>query len=60
MEDGLFDYERRDMIEAVRRDMHAEEERASTDPQWREWHMENVRKDKRILDVVNPKRHAWQ
>jgi hypothetical protein len=57
---GLFGYEKTAMVDAIRRDMHAEEEKANTDPQWRDWHLENVRIDKRILDTVNPKHTQWK
>lgn len=46
------------LIEAVRRDMRHELERAGTDHEWAEVHRMNARHDVTLLEVLNPKHAA--
>lgn len=51
----LYSHEREYLLEALRRDMRAESERAGTDPEWSGYHAENARHDLRLLETLNPK-----
>lgn len=43
------------LADAVRRDMHAEEQRIVTDSVWAEDHRINARLDRDLLEVLKPK-----
>ena len=54
----LMQHEVEALLAALRRDMRAEEDAAAADPQWADWHRNNARLDKRLLETLNPKREA--
>jgi hypothetical protein len=57
--DNLMIYERQCLIDALRRDMRAEEQLVHTDPYWAQWHEQNARRSRDLLEQLNPK-HASQ
>lgn len=53
--DVLMGYEVGYLLEALRRDARAEEERALADPEWATVHRFNARQDRHLLELLNPK-----
>lgn len=53
----LMTCELEDLLDALRRDMRAEERQARSDPELADHHLANVRRVKRILEVLRPKVH---
>lgn len=51
----IFEYEKEALLEALRRDLRTEQEKAQRSTQHREWHIGNVRYAKRLLEVLNPR-----
>jgi hypothetical protein len=54
----LAQYQITYICDALRRDMHEEERRASTDKAWAEYHASNARHNKDLLEILNPKTFA--
>lgn len=52
---NLMQHEKLVVIEALRRDMRAEEALAFSDPRWEYLHKSNARRDKSVLEYINPK-----
>jgi len=50
----LFAHERLALREALRRDECRELKRAATDPEWADWHKQNARFSRRLLELVEP------
>lgn len=51
----LPDYMIERIVDAVRRDMRHEEERAATDKEWADVHKQYARQDRDLLQALNPK-----
>lgn len=56
----LNGYEIADVVDALRRDMRAELDRVITEPQWADDHAYNARRDKALLEQLNPKSYTIQ
>ncbi|MFK3741611.1 hypothetical protein [Massilia sp. TN1-12] len=54
--DMLYSHELGALLEAVRRDMQAQEILAVANRLYADWHIKNVRESRRLLEVLNPKR----
>ena len=50
----LFMHERLALSEMLRRDECRELKRATTDPRWADWHQQNARLYRRLLDLIDP------
>lgn len=48
----LFAYERRALCAALYRDQCRELQRATTDPEWTDWHEQNAHLSKRLLVLI--------
>lgn len=53
--DGLFGFEREALLEALRRDLRAEQEKFERGGMYRDYHFSNVRMTTRLLEVLNPR-----
>lgn len=54
----LADYEFENLLKAIRRDMHCEQDRANTDKEWASVHRMNARNDVHLLEILNPKQRG--
>jgi hypothetical protein len=51
----IFKHEFEALLEALRRDLRTEQEKAQGDTRHREWHLGNVRYAMRLLEILNPR-----
>lgn len=52
---SLTNHEMSDVLAALRRDMRHESDLVASDPEWADWHRQNARRDKSLLQLLNPK-----
>lgn len=51
----IFEHEMEALLEALRRDLRTEQEKAQRGAQYREQHIGNVRYAMRLLELLNPR-----
>lgn len=51
----IFPHEYGELLEALRRDMRSQSQLSSNGTEWNEWHGNNVRIVKRLLEALNPR-----
>lgn len=56
----LFSHETEYLLEALRRDLRTELERAQLGDASAEWHRQNARKAVRLLEIINPRARRGQ
>lgn len=54
----LCEYEKDALVQALRRDMRHEEQLANSNDPWAEVHSYNARKDKDLLELLEPHGHC--